>query len=150
MILLLAAAQATQWTMRLQKDQRVATIQLPDAGAYGPRCVPPPADGSRRRFKRLCAPSFLIIGFGRCGTTSLAKYLAAHPRCGFGTRKEHFYFSRPENCDLHHGPNNSSRCDLEEYARTFPIVASTPASADGSVVRRRECCSYVESPRRAP
>ena len=126
MILLLAAAQATQWTMRLQKDQRVATIHLPDAGAYGPRCVPPPADGSRRRFKRLCAPSFLIIGFGRCGTTSLARYLNRHPRASFGTRKEHFYFYRPEFCDLQHGPNNGSACDVSAYASQFPVTRKEP------------------------
>ncbi|KAH8097392.1 FK506 binding protein [Aureococcus anophagefferens] len=126
MILLLAAAQATQWTMRLQKDQRVATIQLPDAGAYGPRCVPPPADGSRRRFKRLCAPSFLIIGFGRCGTTSLARYLNRHPRASFGTRKEHFSFYRPEFCDLQHGPNNGSACDVSAYASQFPVARKEP------------------------
>ena len=51
----------------------------------------------------------MIIGFGRCGTTSLAKYLSAHPRISFGTRKEHFYFYRPEFCDLQHGPNNATR-----------------------------------------
>jgi len=74
-----------------------------------------------RRFREFCAPAFLIIGFGRCGTTSLAKYLSAHPRLSFGTRKEHFYFFRPEMCDLQHGPNAATQCDLAAYASQFPV-----------------------------
>ncbi|KAH8047685.1 FK506 binding protein [Aureococcus anophagefferens] len=109
--------------MRLQKDQRVATIQLPDAGAYGPRCVPPPADGSRRRFKRLCAPSFLIIGFGRCGTTSLARYLNRHQRRSHAAASTSLY--RPEFCDLQHGPNNGSAC-VSAYASQFPVARKEP------------------------
>ena len=75
---------------------------------------------------RNCAPSFLVLGFGRCGTTSLAKYLSGHPRLGFGTRKEHFYFYRPEFCDLQHGPNNHTNCAVERYASQFPVLDRAP------------------------
>ena len=75
-----------------------------------------------RRFRQFCAPAFLVIGFGRCGTTSLAKYLSSHPAISFGTRKEHFYFYRPEFCDLQHGPNQRwPQCDVGAYASQFPV-----------------------------
>lgn len=92
--------------------------------AFGDRCFAPKK--APERVIRYCAPSFLIIGFGRCGTTSLSKYLAHHPRLSFGTRKEHFYFYRPEFCDLQHGENDREACRLEQYASQFPVVRSAP------------------------
>lgn len=91
------------------------------------RCYEPSLMGSQvsnRAMKvvaKYCAPSFLVIGFGRCGTTSLSKYLAKHPRITYGTRKEHFYFYRPEFCDLQHGPNSRDQCELQAYASQFPV-----------------------------
>ncbi|KAJ8614062.1 hypothetical protein CTAYLR_005827 [Chrysophaeum taylorii] len=92
--------------------------------AWSARCFAPgrvPIRRPPRGVLGYCAPSFLIIGFGRCGTTSLSKYLEKHPRITFGTRKEHFYFYRPEFCDLQHGPNERASCDLEAYASQFPV-----------------------------
>jgi hypothetical protein len=38
-------------------------------------------------------PTFLVIGAAKCGTTSLASYLAAHPNIGMATPKEVNFFS---------------------------------------------------------
>lgn len=127
--LLLAAMVApasTRFTMRLREAQAVEAAAVGDAGRYGPRCGAPAESSLRKKIKAFCAPSFLIIGFGRCGTTSLARYLTKHPRLSFGTRKEHFYFYRPEFCDLQHGANNGSRCALEAYASQFPVFRREP------------------------
>ena len=128
--MLLAAVVTAQHTLRLDPSRvRVAKTPLTaELGAeprdYGPRCHDEPK--RRLRALRYCAPSFLIIGFGRCGTTSLARYLRSHPRLTFGTRKEHHYFTRPEHCDLHHGPNTSPRCHVKAYAKQFPIYKDQP------------------------
>ena len=128
---LIAATLATaQHTLRLDPARvRVPPTPLTaELGAeprdYGPRCHDEPK--RRLRALRYCAPSFLIIGFGRCGTTSLARYLRSHPRLSFGTRKEHHYFTRPEHCDLQHGPNTSPRCHVKAYAKQFPIYKDNP------------------------
>lgn len=42
-------------------------------------------------------PTFLIIGAGKCGTTSLWAYLAQHPEIGMSKIKEPSYFSMDEN-----------------------------------------------------
>lgn len=86
----------------------------------------------RRQVSEFCAPAFLIIGFGRCGTTSLSKYLEKHPQMSFGTRKEHFYFYRPEFCDLQHGPNGRESCSLEAYASQFPVVNGANVTFDAT------------------
>ena len=128
--LLAATLAAAQHTLRLDPSRvRVPTTPLTaELGAeprdYGPRCHDEPK--RRLRALRYCAPSFLIIGFGRCGTTSLARYLRSHPRLTFGTRKEHHYFTRPEHCDLQHGPNTSPKCHVKAYAKQFPIYKDNP------------------------
>ena len=38
-------------------------------------------------------PDFFVVGFPRCGTTSLCAYLAAHPAICFSKPKEPHYFS---------------------------------------------------------
>ena len=35
-------------------------------------------------------------------------------------------FSRPEHCDLQHGPNTSPRCHVKAYAKQFPIYKDKP------------------------
>ena len=129
-VLALTTLATAQHTLRLDPARvRVPTTPLTaELGAeprdYGPRCHDEPK--RRLRTLRYCAPSFLIIGFGRCGTTSLARYLRSHPRLTFGTRKEHHYFTRPEHCDLQHGPNTSPRCHIKAYAKQFPIYKDNP------------------------
>ncbi|MGH8010521.1 MAG: sulfotransferase domain-containing protein, partial [Candidatus Binatia bacterium] len=53
-------------------------------------------------------PTLLIIGAQRCGTSSLFKYLGAHPRCKASIRKEvRFftqYYDRGENWYRSHFP----------------------------------------------
>jgi len=39
-------------------------------------------------------PDFFVVGFPRCGTTSLCAYLAAHPEICFSKPKEPHYFSK--------------------------------------------------------
>jgi sulfotransferase family protein len=39
-------------------------------------------------------PDFFLVGFPRCGTTSLCSYLAAHPAICFSKPKEPHYFSK--------------------------------------------------------
>ena len=128
--LLAATLAAAQYTLRLDP----ARVQVPktpltaELGAeredYGDHCHAEPK--KRLKILKYCAPSFLIIGFGRCGTTSLARYLRSHPRLSFGTRKEHFYFTRPESCDLNHGPNTNATCHVKAYAKKFPVFKDEP------------------------
>ena len=72
--LLAATLAAAQYTLRLDPSKvRVPKTPLSaELEDYGDRCHAEP----KKRLKTLkyCAPSFLIIGFGRCGTTSLARY----------------------------------------------------------------------------
>jgi hypothetical protein len=42
-------------------------------------------------------PTFLVIGAMKCGTTSLYRYLAAHPEIGMSPRKEIEFFSDDSN-----------------------------------------------------
>jgi hypothetical protein len=56
-------------------------------------------------------PNFFIIGAPKCGTTSLAAWLAEHPNIYMSPIKEPFYFSK----DIRHGPVER----WEEYLRLF-------------------------------
>ncbi len=51
----------------------------------------PPAFNRLTAFARL-APSFLVLGAQRCGTTTLHGHLTAHPRVAAALRKEVHYF----------------------------------------------------------
>ncbi|MGB3617901.1 MAG: sulfotransferase, partial [Catalinimonas sp.] len=42
-------------------------------------------------------PNFLIVGSGKCGTSTLAALLKEHPDCCFGREKEIHYFSVEKN-----------------------------------------------------
>ncbi|KAJ1455288.1 P-loop containing nucleoside triphosphate hydrolase protein [Pelagophyceae sp. CCMP2097] len=128
----LSVACDKQWTYRLGGSDRYRVTPVEELGLDGFDPVPDSRQrcfrnsGPRRNVIQHCVPAFLIIGFGRCGTTSLAKYLSAHPQVSFGTRKEQFYFYRRETCDLQHGPNNSTQCLLSSYARRFPVLRAAP------------------------
>ena len=49
-------------------------------------------DGKRGNLKGLCRPGFLIIGAGKCGTSSLYHYLVDHPRVLPAKTKQIHYF----------------------------------------------------------
>jgi hypothetical protein len=45
------------------------------------------------KFAKFRQPNFFLIGAAKCGTTSLARYLAGHPHILFSNPKEPHYFS---------------------------------------------------------
>ena len=61
-------------------------------------------------FGKVTGPKFLIIGFGKCGTTSLYAYLNNHPRVLRAVDKELHFF------------NNHFECGLEWYKAHFPPI----------------------------
>lgn len=48
-------------------------------------------------------PNFFLVGFPKCGTTSLAAYLAAHPDILFSRKKEPHYFAFDFRCPVIRG-----------------------------------------------
>merc|ERR1719203_1628053 len=80
--------------------------------AYQPHYRRRPGSPSPGRLGGLCRPGFLIIGQGKCGTSSLYHYLAGHPRVLPAKKKQIHYFvyhaSRP----------------LEWYYGHFPTIES--------------------------
>lgn len=59
-------------------------------------------------------PNLFLVGGAKCGTTSMASYLAEHPRICWSEPKELWYFCRP---DL---PNRTENAvSLEEYLGHF-------------------------------
>jgi hypothetical protein len=59
-------------------------------------CTDAPSPGERPESVRH-APSFLIIGAQKCGTTTLHAYLAEHPQIATSAEKELHYFDREAN-----------------------------------------------------
>ena len=59
------------------------------------------------------APQFFIIGERKCGSSSLFRYLAAHPLVLPGVRKEPNFFGRPQA--VH-------RADFGKYLAQFPLA----------------------------
>lgn len=59
-----------------------------------------------------CRPGFIIIGAGKCGTSSLYHYLVDHPRILPASEKQIHYFryyaARPMRWYLHHFPTATS------------------------------------------
>lgn len=73
-----------------------------------------------------------VVGAPRCGTTSLARYLGAHPEVCFSAVKEPHFFSQ---FDLRRLPTQEL-CDTiqKEYlARYFPAASGTQMLMEGSV-----------------
>jgi hypothetical protein len=73
-----------------------------------------------------------IVGAPRCGTTSLARYLQAHPDVCFSTLKEPHFFSRR---DLRALPQDQliDVVDQEYLERFFPYRSAGSLMAEGSV-----------------
>ena len=72
------------------------------------RSTYPAATGSTTLFPNMCRPGFLIIGAGKCGTSSLYHYLTQHPRVLPAKEKQIHYFKYYRNYGL------------EWYYRHFP------------------------------
>ena len=77
-------------------------------------------EGSRR------APSFIVIGAQKCGTTSLYEYLMAHPLCTKGSQRETHYFdwrwggrTAEEKLALNI-TEDDTEAHAKQYARYFP------------------------------
>lgn len=65
------------------------------------RCPVCPSSGSRRpdasmRFADAALPNLLVVGAAKCGTTSLHRYLAAHPEIQMSPAKELRFFQDPD------------------------------------------------------
>ena len=67
-------------------------------------------------------PTFLIIGAGKCGTTSLWSYLDQHPDIGMSAIKEPSFFSSDE---VH-------RRSLDWYGRLYNNCADKPVRGEAS------------------
>lgn len=75
----------------------------------GPNSDPPPAD-----------PNLIVIGAQKCGTTSLHRYLAAHPEITMHRLKETDFFLRDDPSDA----------EVEAYRRSF--VPPAPVRGEAS------------------
>lgn len=67
-------------------------------------------------------PTFLVVGAAKCGTTSLASYLRAHPQVHVPTAKELYFFSRD---DLYAE-------GLEAYAQQFAAAGDAVAVGEAT------------------
>jgi Sulfotransferase domain len=82
-------------------------------------------------------PNFFVIGAAKCGTTSLAAYLAQHPEIHVSPVKEPRFFARAESGHPFPGRRVGSRA---EYEALFDSDA--PARGEASA-------AYSQHPRRA-
>lgn len=71
--------------------------------------------------------SFFLIGAPKCGTTSLAKHLSAHPEISFSDPKEPHFFSP----DYPFGPSGLNSVD--DYLGLFPGKPDARRFGEGSV-----------------
>lgn len=74
------------------------------------------------------APNFLLIGASRCDTTSVARWLSAHPEVFVSRRKEVFYFSHQRN-----------------YARGWSDYLKHFAGAEGFPARGEATTDYANT-----
>ena len=80
------------WESAMIKNRNITSekeIRYPN-GAYTNRHVS--ANDVQGTLKGLCRPGFLIIGAGKCGTSSLYHYLIDHPRVLPAKQKQIHYF----------------------------------------------------------
>ena len=81
----------------------------------------------RRKIESVRAPSFSIVGVGRCGTEPLARYPTKRSQLFFATHKEHFCaYSRDERAD------DVDASDDAPADGNVPDDASDDASAEPS------------------
>ena len=70
-------------------------------------------------------PSFIVIGAGKSGTTSLHQYLSQHPQIYLCPQKETFYFTSEKNRANH--AKYGAIQTFEDYAALFADAAPTQA-----------------------
>ena len=83
---------AINWKSEMEKNRNISSeeeIRYPN-GAYTNRHVS--TNDVQGNLKGLCRPGFLIIGAGKCGTSSLYHYLVDHPRVLPAKTKQIHYF----------------------------------------------------------
>ena len=91
-----------------------------------------------RALKSYSCSWFSIVGAPRCGTTSLARYLATHPDISFSKPKEPHFFSQRDLCEC--SSEDALRIVCEQYLeRFFSNQSRDTVLADGSV-------SYLYAP----
>ena len=64
-------------------------------------------------------PDFFIVGAPKCGTTSLARYLAEHPRVYITNVKEPSYFARSMVTEWEAKRSAAYQLDLDSYLQLF-------------------------------
>jgi hypothetical protein len=89
-------------------------------------------------------PNLFVVGAAKCGTTTIARYLAQHPEIGFSAVKEPNFFALA-GVNLHAMPGPAdpeilwhelyrwSITDEREYLRLFAAHADRPMWAEASV-----------------
>lgn len=84
--------------------------------------------------------NFLIIGSAKCGTTSLAAYLAQHPQVFMSVPKEPTFFGSEGTSGLSNGPHDEDRAyhsrvitTIEQYKALFDGVKDEKAIGDASI-----------------
>jgi hypothetical protein len=92
----------------------------------------------------LRAPHFLIVGVQKCGTTSLYEYIAQHPRCVKGARREPHFFDwhwhDADNTKLSARQLQAGEDCLASYeaAHSAGDADTTMSEAEGAVWTREE------------
>ena len=82
-------------------------------------------------------PNFFIVGAPKCGTTSLAQYLAGHPMVFVTEPKEPSYFSRSLTTDWEAKRCQAYELDLDSYLQLFQ------AASDGHTRRGEATTRYL-------
>ncbi len=89
-------------------------------------------------------PNLFVVGAAKCGTTTIARYLAQHPEIGFSAVKEPNFFALA-GLNLHDMPGPAdpeilwrelyqwSITDEREYLQLFAAHADRPIRAEASV-----------------
>jgi hypothetical protein len=84
-------------------------------------------------------PNFFIIGAPKCGTTSLARYLGAHPQVFVTTPKEPCYFSRSLTTDREQRGSKACHRTLEGYLHLFDRAKEQHRLRGDATTRNLRC-----------
>ncbi len=82
-------------------------------------------------------PNFLVIGVGKCGTTSLYHHFNRHPQIFMSSEKEPQYFAFGDQSNELEGPGDDVLCrtvppDLTHYNALFSGVREEVAIGEAS------------------